>query len=49
MEKTMKKIILAALTVLTLGAGAANAGVANNHSPSQQQGNNYNFMEGGGG
>lgn len=44
----MKKIILAALTVLSLGAGAANAAGANSHG-SVQQSNNYNFLEGGGG
>ena len=45
----MKKLILAALTVLSLGAGAANAATATTHSPGQQQGNSYNFMQGGGG
>jgi hypothetical protein len=42
----MKKIILAALTVLSLGAAVANAATLNSHS---QQGNNYNFTQGGGG
>ena len=44
----MKKIILAALTVVSLGAGAANAATPTTHSPAQQ-GNNYNWTEGGGG
>ena len=44
----MKQIILAALTVLSLGTGAANAAAATNHSPGRQQGNRYNFMQGGG-
>jgi hypothetical protein len=44
----MKKIVLAALTVLSLGAGAASAATWNSHTPTQQ-GNNYNFTEGGGG
>lgn len=42
----MKKMILAALTVLSFGTAVANAAVANSHS---QQGYNYNFTEGGGG
>ena len=45
----MKKMILAALTVLSLGAGVANAQSLAHSAPSHQQGNNYNFMEGGGG
>ncbi len=44
----MKQIILAALTVLSLSAAVANAAPANSHSPAQQ-GNSYNFLEGGGG
>ncbi len=42
----MKKILLAALTALSLGAATAHATTLPSHS---QQGNNYNFTEGGGG
>jgi hypothetical protein len=45
----MKKIILAALTVLSLGAAVASAATTDGRSPAQQQGNNYNFLQGGGG
>ena len=44
----MKTMILAALAAFSLSLGVANAAVSSNHSP-VQQGNNYNFMEGGGG
>jgi hypothetical protein len=44
----MKSMILAAFAALSLGFGVANAAVPNNHGP-VQQGNNYNFLEGGGG
>jgi hypothetical protein len=46
----MKNMILAALTVLSLGAGAANAqSLSHSAPPSHQQGYSYNFMAGGGG
>jgi len=44
----MKKMILAALTVMSLGAGVANAQSLAHGAPYHQQGNNQNFMEGGG-
>jgi hypothetical protein len=44
----MKTIILAAFAALSLGVGVANAATGANHSPAQQ-GNNYNFLQGGGG
>ncbi len=44
----MKTMILAAIAAVTLGIGAANAVTVGNHAPIQQ-GNNYNFLEGGGG
>jgi len=45
----MKKVILAALTVLRLGAGVANAQSLAHSAPYHQQGKDHNFMEGGGG
>jgi hypothetical protein len=43
----MKSFILAAFAALSLGLGVANAATtASNHQPAQQ-GNNYNFLEGG--
>ncbi len=45
----MKTMILAAFAALSLGVGVANAAVANNSHTPIQQGNAYNFLEGGGG
>ena len=45
----MKKIILAALAVLSLGAGAANAQSMAHRAPSQQNANQNNWLAGGGG
>lgn len=45
----MKKMILAAVAALTLGMGAAYAQVGHQLPPNQQQGNSYNFVQGGGG
>lgn len=42
----MKSMFLAAIAALSLGLGVANA--APSHAPIQQ-GNSYNFLEGGGG
>lgn len=42
----MKSMIFAALAVLTLGLGVANAATTQNHA-APQQGNAYNFLEGG--
>ncbi len=44
----MRKMFLAALAALSVGMGVANAATVGNHGP-VQQGNNYNFLEGGGG
>jgi hypothetical protein len=44
----MKTMILVAFAVLSLGVGVANAASGARHSPAQQ-GNNYNFLQGGGG
>lgn len=44
----MKNIFLAAIAALSLGFGVANAATLTGHAPTQQ-GNNYNFLEGGGG
>ena len=43
----MKTLIRVAFTALSLSFGIAHAAATSNHSPAQQ-GNNYNFMEGGG-
>ena len=45
----MMKILLAAIAVLSIGAGVANAATYQNSRAQQQQGNNYNWLEGGGG
>jgi hypothetical protein len=45
---SMKKFVLAALAVLSLGVGAANAQTLS-HGNSNQAGNQYNWLEGGGG
>jgi hypothetical protein len=44
----MKAMILAAFAALTLSLGVAKAATVTDHSPAQQ-GNNYNFLQGGGG
>ncbi|MDR3531891.1 MAG: hypothetical protein P4L90_15255 [Rhodopila sp.] len=44
----MKMLIRAAFTALSLTFGIAHAATTTNHAPIQQ-GNNFNFMEGGGG
>ena len=45
----MKKVILAALTVLSLGAGVASAQTYSHGATPAQQVNNTNFLQGGGG
>ena len=45
----MKKIILAAFAVLSLGAGAANAQSMAHNAPSHQNASQNNWMAGGGG
>jgi hypothetical protein len=46
----MKKRILVAITALSLGMAAANAQAATTHNASSaQQGDQFNFMRGGGG
>jgi hypothetical protein len=46
----MNKLLLAALTVLSLGAGVANAqSFSHGAPPSHQTGNQYNWLAGGGG
>jgi hypothetical protein len=45
----MKTMILAAFAALSLGVGVANAAVANHANSPSQQGNSYNFLQGGGG
>ena len=42
----MKTMFLAAIAALSLGLGVANAATSNSHAPIQQ-GNSYNFLEGG--
>jgi hypothetical protein len=44
----MKTLILAAFAALSLGIGVANA-AATGGPAATQQGNQYNFMQGGGG
>jgi len=44
----MKMMILAAFAALSLGAAAANA-QSLSHGAIHQQGNQYNFLQGGGG
>jgi hypothetical protein len=44
----MKILILAAFAALSLGAGVANAATVGAHAATQQ-GNQYNFLQGGGG
>jgi hypothetical protein len=44
----MKALIRVAFTALSLSFGMAHAATPNSHA-STHQGNNYNFMEGGGG
>lgn len=44
---TMRKVILAALTVLSLGAGVASAATPSTGHNVAQTGNNYNFLQGG--
>ena len=44
----MKILIRVAFTALSLSFGMAHAATLGSHAPTQQ-GNNYNFMEGGGG
>jgi hypothetical protein len=44
----MKILIRLAFTALSLSFGMAHAATLNGHSPAGQ-GNNYNYMEGGGG
>ena len=43
----MRKVILAALTVLSLGAGVASAATPSTGHNVAQTGNNYNFLQGG--
>lgn len=45
----MKKIIFAALAVLSLGVGAANAQSMSHSAPSRQNTSQNNWMSGGGG
>ncbi len=45
----MKTMILAAFAALSLGVGAANAQSMSHSAPAQQQGNQFNFLQGGGG
>jgi hypothetical protein len=44
----MKTMILAAITALSLGLGVANAAVPS-HNSGSQQGDQFNFVRGGGG
>jgi hypothetical protein len=45
----MRIMILAALAAIGLGMGAANAELPNHNGPSQQSGDQYNYLRGGGG
>ena len=45
----MKHLILAAVAALSLGIGAANAQSLSHGVPQTQQGQQYNWMAGGGG
>jgi hypothetical protein len=45
----MKTLIRVAFTAWSLCFGIAHAATLSSHSPATQQGNYYNYMEGGGG
>jgi hypothetical protein len=46
----MSKFLLALVAILSIGAGVANAAQPQTHSKApQQQGDQFNFLEGGGG
>jgi hypothetical protein len=48
-DPIMTKFLLALIAMVSIGAGVANAAPQQHNSLSQQQGNNFNWLEGGGG